>query len=98
MTKKDLKSGMRITLANGNVFLCIKDICYADVLGLISLDEKRTSYITLEHFKDDLTAYNPDSNITKVEQLSLEDFDKLIKAIKAIYFNNSLALEWKRIM
>lgn len=98
MTKKDLKSGMRITLANGNVFLCIKDICYADVLGLISLDEKRTSYIILEHFKDDLTAYNPDNNITKVEQLSLEDFDKLIKAIKAIYFNNSLALEWKRIM
>lgn len=98
MTKKDLKSGMRITLANGNVFLCIKDICYADVLGLIFLDEKRTSYITLEHFKDDLTAYNPDNNITKVEQLSLEDFDKLIKAIKAIYFNNSLALEWKRIM
>ena len=41
MTKKELKSGMKVTLADGRTFLCIKDICYEDVLGLISLDEDK---------------------------------------------------------
>lgn len=98
MTKNDLKSGMKVTLANGNVFLCIKDICYGDSLGFISLDEKETYYITLEHFKDDLTAYNHDNDIVKVEQLSIEDIDKLVKEIKARYFQEPLSLKWERIM
>lgn len=97
MTKNDLKSGMKVTLANGNVFLCIKDICYEDILGLISLDEDNTTYITLDHFRDDLTAYNPDNNIVKVEKLSLEKFDEFVKELKAMFFKTPIHLEWEQV-
>lgn len=96
MTKNDLKTGMKITLRDGRKFLCIKDICYEDFLGLISLDENDTSYITLDHIKDDLTACNPQNDIVRVESLSLQNLDEFIKRLKKLFLKKPINLEWER--
>lgn len=98
MTKNDLKSGMKVTLRDGRKFLCIKDICHEDLLGLICLDKNDTCYITLNHFKDDLSAYNPSNDIVKVETLSLENFDNFVKRLKFLFCQKPICLQWERIL
>ena len=97
-SKSELKSGMKVVARDGNEYLCVKDCCHGDLFGLISLaNNERTYYLPLNHFRDDLSAYNPTNSILRVERLSVSDMDKLIKHIKDLYRNNPTDLEWKII-
>lgn len=97
-TKNELKSGMKVTTRDGNEYLCVKDFCYGDLFGLIHLGtDDRTYYLTLDHFRDDLSAYNPANDIVKVQQLSISDMNNLIKHIRDLYYNNPTNLEWLTI-
>lgn len=97
MTKSELKTGMVVTLANGNNCMVFKDISTGHISSadvLVDVDDKAT-WLKLSNYNEDMTHKDiccKRYNIVEVVQI--EHPYNLIKPNRAGYSNRKLL--WKR--
>jgi hypothetical protein len=94
MTKSELKTGMVVTLRNGEEYLVLKDIQTNCACGdvIISLDAE--SWDDLASYKEDLTYEDDFESHWDIMKVSLLGHPKTIKDLKYMSENNHVL--WQR--